>query len=185
MIRYSYPVAMATLLTGLLAAPWASAQDATRGTTAQPAASPVVVAPAPGYGPRDTVLEDRLVPNTELIAGGALLLGVTYGTSVVVAATSDRDADDSLYVPIAGPWINLAERGGCDSRFDDCTAETLNKVLLVADGIFQGVGALQIVGGFVFPKRQVVLARTASKPSVHVAPMLGASRIGLGAAGRF
>lgn len=190
MTRYSYPVAMATLLSGLVAATSASAQDARTTTTTTtmaapaPASSTVVVAPAPAYGPRDTVIEEKTVPNGELIASGAIMLGATYGASVIVAATSDHQGDNHLYVPIAGPWIDLADRGGCDATRDECDGETVNKVLLVADGIFQGVGALQIVGGFLFPKKQVV-AEAANKPGVRVAPMLGGGRLGVGAAGRF
>jgi len=216
MNRYSYPVAMATLLAGLAAGTTASAQDATSTTVttttqaapppppttststtvavtpapapaAAPAAAPaptVVMAPmATGYGPRDTVVEDRMVPNGELIASGAIMLGGTYAASVIVAATSDNEADRHLYVPIVGPWVDLGDRSGCDAGRTECDGETVNKVLLVADGIFQGVGALQIVGGFLFPKRQIV-AETA-KAGVHVAPMLGGGRLGVGAVGRF
>jgi len=138
---------------------------------------------ATGYGPRDTIVEDRMVPNGELIASGAIMLGGTYAASVIVAATSDNEADRHLYVPIVGPWVDLGDRSGCDAGRTECDGETVNKVLLVADGIFQGVGALQIVGGFLFPKRQIV-AETA-KAGVHVAPMLGGGRLGVGAVGRF
>jgi hypothetical protein len=52
-------------------------------------------------------------PNRELLHGGILALGVPYVASVVVAATSDRPEDKHLYIPVAGPWMDLANRSGC------------------------------------------------------------------------
>ena len=52
-------------------------------------------------------------PNRELLRGGILALGVPYAASVVVAATSDRSEDKHLYIPVAGPWMDLANRSGC------------------------------------------------------------------------
>ena len=52
-------------------------------------------------------------PNRELLHSGILALGVPYVASVVVAATSDRTEDKHLYIPVAGPWMDLANRSGC------------------------------------------------------------------------
>jgi hypothetical protein len=66
-------------------------------------------------------------------------------------------------------------------------------VLIVVDGIFQGIGALNIVGAFLFPeKRTVTVSLSApretrvSSLSLHVLPaQVGASAYGLAAVGTF
>jgi hypothetical protein len=81
----------------------------------------------------------------------------------VVAGFSDESSDKRLYIPVAGPWLDLAERD-CP----DCRHETANKALLVVDGIFQGLGALDIVGSFFVVEDRVTVARKAP-PSPTVA----------------
>ncbi|MGK3988430.1 hypothetical protein WME99_35635 [Sorangium sp. So ce136] len=104
---------------------------------------------------RDTVTITDSVPNRGLIWSGVAVLGTTYGISTVVATFSDEPADRALWVPVAGPWIDLGARGKCgDGR--KCDAEATNKVLLVADGLGQAIGALQILGGFIFPATRTV-----------------------------
>lgn len=129
--------------------------------------------------PRDVVVVEEKTPNFGLITAGAVMFGVPYTTSVIVAAASDRASDHSLYIPLVGPWIDLGRRGQCTTL--RCDGETGNKVLLVVDGIFQGVGALQMLGGFVFPSTRTV-TRTAG---VHVTPTAGLSSVGLAAFGSF
>ncbi|MGK3998481.1 hypothetical protein [Sorangium sp. So ce1024] len=104
---------------------------------------------------RDTVTITDSVPNRGLIWSGVAVLGTTYGISTVVATFSDEPADRALWVPIAGPWIDLGTRGKCGGD-RSCNAETTNKVLLVASGLGQAIGALQILGGFVFPAKRTV-----------------------------
>ena len=66
-----------------------------------------------------------------------------------------------------------------------CDSETVNKVLLVVDGIFQGIGALDIVGAFVFPETRTV-STAASQPRVMVAPAYwGRSGYGVSALATF
>jgi hypothetical protein len=130
----------------------------------------------------DTTIEES-VPNRGLIISGAVLLGATYGASAIVAATSDYEPDKDLYIPIAGPWINLAQRDDCDEiGAPPCRRETTYKVLLVADGIGQAVGALQIVGGFLFPAKRT--RRTVDTAFV-VTPRLSPEQLGLSAMGTF
>src|SRR5262249_20704658 len=129
--------------------------------------------------PRGYYVVEEKTPNLGLISSGAVMFGVPYAASVIVAAASDRSSDQHLYIPLAGPWMNLANRGTCvGSR---CENETGNKVLLVANGIFQGVGALEIVAGFLFPETRMVV-RTGG---VHVAPTVGLSSAGIAAYGAF
>ena len=98
-------------------------------------------------------------PNRQLLRSGTWTLGVSYVPALAVAIKSERHGDDYLYYPVVGPWLDLSHRGECST----CRNETLNQGLLVADGLFQGLGALQIVGAFLLPERHTV-------ETVRVAP---------------
>ena len=132
---------------------------------------------------RETVVTGG--PNSAMLSSGIFTFGVPYIASVVVAANSDLSADKNLYVPVVGPWTDLVNRPGCGGFGQrSCDGETANKVLLVADGIFQGIGALQIVGAFLMPETRTVTV--ASQPRIIVAPSsIGRSGYGLAAAGTF
>lgn len=133
-------------------------------------------------------------PNPTLLRSGAWTLGASYVPALVVAIKSERRGDDYLYYPVAGPWLDLAHRGECST----CRHETLNQALLVADGVFQGIGALQIVGSFLLPERPPMPgaekahhahAKSAdNKPSsikLRVRPIRLSSGYGLQATARF
>lgn len=87
------------------------------------------------------VVEDDEGPNAYLFSSGLITTGLSYTPALIVAINSDRDEDDYLYAPFVGPWLNLAARE--DSRKRDTT-------LLVVDGVFQTIGALQLIGAFIF-----------------------------------
>jgi len=93
----------------------------------------------------------------------------SYIPAVVVATVSPRDFDRPLYIPLAGPWIDLATRD-CP----DCRHETVNKVLLVGSGVFQAVGAINILGSLFFGGRRDYAADSSpTRPAVafSVAPV--------------
>jgi hypothetical protein len=115
------------------------------------------------------------VPNTPVIVTGSIMLGLAYTTSVAVAAKSELPADDNLYIPLVGPWLDLADRAGCAAGGNP--ACNSNKVLIVVDGVAQGLGAAQILGGFVFPARRVVSTRLTPTATRH--------GVGLTASGAF
>jgi hypothetical protein len=166
-----------------LTAVWSSAAFAADDAYGSPAttrgSAPQVIIGAPA---RDVVTYEEKGPNTALLSSGALMMGLSYGGSVVVAATSDRPEDQKLFIPLAGPWMDLSNRTPC--RGYDCGVnETVNKVLLVTDGIFQGVGALQILGGFLFPETRTVTR--AAKPGIHFTPTGGMGSVGIQAYGSF
>jgi hypothetical protein len=130
--------------------------------------------------PHDIVTIERTVPNAGLISSGVVTLGFSYGPSVIVAAASDRPEDKNLFIPLAGPWIDLANRKDrCVEGF--CPSDAPNQVLLVANGLFQGIGALEVLGGFLFPTRKTV-TRAAS---IGVRPHGGLHEVGLTAFGSF
>jgi len=141
----------------------------------------VVVESAP-----PAVESSGVLPNRSLLRSGVFTLGASYVPALVVAIESDRPADEHLYAPVVGPWLDLADREDCRG---DCDGETVNKVLLVADGIFQGIGALQILGSFVFPETRtgVTISKSDGTPAVAftVAPARVARGTGLVATGEF
>jgi len=142
----------------------------------RPSPPTVIVTPGPQ---RDVVTWQERVPNANLVAGGIFTLGLSYGTSVVVGAISDRPADQFLFVPVAGPWLNLASR---DCRSTPCgLGEAGNQVLLVTNGIVQAAGVLEIVAGFLLPETRTVTR----VGQVHVTPTGGPGSIGLSAHGAF
>ena len=122
-------------------------------------------------------------PNPSLLDSGLFALGVPYAISVVVAATSAHTGDNRLYLPVAGPWADLGNRGSCGGPGQTtCNAETSYKITLAADGMLQGIGALEIVGAFLFPETTV----TATEPHIAFSSgHIGTNGYGVAALGRF
>src|SRR5262249_47346884 len=118
------------------------------------------------------------------IASGLISFGISYGAAVVVAGTSDHQGDHHLYVPVIGPWLDLADRGNCDIDNTKCDSETTNKGLLGLDRLFQGAGVISTVAGVLTP---VDHGDTyVSDRKVHVTPVsFGKGAPGFAAFGRF
>ncbi len=169
------PVVAATALT------WSTASRAQGTTVVQAPPQTVVAQPAPvaeqaGYSG----------PNRALIATGLVTFGLSYIPGVIVAGESSQPADHHLYVPVAGPWLDLANRPACGPNNVGCDTENTNKVLLVVDGVFQGLGVLSVVAGFLSPEHEVVTAAEAQKPTLHFTPAeMGAGGVGAAAFGTF
>jgi hypothetical protein len=152
----------------------------------------VITQPAP-QAPTTVVARETgsAGPNGLLLHSGLFAFGVPYLASVVVASTSDRSEDKNLYIPVAGPWIDFANRGSCNSTTGDnrinepCAGETAYKVLLVADGIFQTIGAIEIISAFAFPTRTTVAAPQPTAPRVVVSPYYVGTGYGLSAFAKF
>lgn len=164
---------MKALTTGCLAA--AVALGASIGSTSIARADEVVIQKTP-----EPALESSgTLPNRGLLRSGVFTLGISYVPALVVAIESDRPSDDHLYAPIVGPWLDLANRNDdCDGG---CDKETVSKVLLVTDGVFQGIGALQIVGSLIFPETTSVttISKSDGTPAVTFA-LAPAGRSGSG-----
>lgn len=113
---------------------------------------------------------DRQRPNRPvLITGSAIFLG-SYATTVVAVAANDSQPDTSLYIPVVGPWLHLADRNGTEGK----TGQTL---LIGASGVTQAVGVgLMVASMFISEKKPVA---TISVGSVKMAVGPG------GAAGTF
>jgi hypothetical protein len=128
------------------------------------ATSPPPVAPAASEQVR------YVAPNVPMIASGVATFAIGYVPSVIVAAESPLPADRHLYIPIAGPWIDMADRPACGVGWIGCGKETGNKVLLGLDGVVQAIGVLATATGFLVPERTVVVTAQADKPSLHLTP---------------
>ncbi len=158
---------------------------------AQEVAPPVVATEpvAPSETRSETVTE-RGGPSMSALSSGVITLGATYGAAAIVAATSDRDSDHRMFVPVAGPWMALFDRGGCGGDAGrSCSTETAYNVLIVADGVGQALGAFMIIGAFLHPETRTTTHSTtalATKPVVRVLPAsFGGAGYGMQALGTF
>lgn len=126
--------------------------------------------------------ERQTWPNRPLLATGTALLGATYGASVIVAGTSDRDSDDKLYYPVVGPWMSLSDR---DCDVESCDNETLGTTLLIGSGVLQGVGALSMVMSLFIPETSTESWYLMGDEDFMVTPVAGTGEVGAAAIGRF
>jgi hypothetical protein len=125
-----------------------------------------------------------------LLGTGLFLLAVSYLPAVSVAASSTVAADQHLYAPIAGPWIDLAQRPACTPPMN-CDSEQTNRALLETTGILQGVGAFLTIVGLLTPDDTDTSSPSpkhsdeAKATTVHVAPASFGTGYGLAAFGKF
>jgi hypothetical protein len=128
--------------------------------------------------PRESItVYNKHVPNTPMLVGGAVLLGATYATTAAFVGANGKIGDHDLYIPIVGPWINLADR----SCVGDCPHDDRDKALIVASGIGQGAGALLGLVSFFVPEKVPAARIQAGPVKMIVAPTAG----GVGAVGTF
>jgi len=126
-------------------------------------------------------------PDVGLVASGIVVFGVAYVPSVVVAGASGLNADRTLVVPIAGPWIDFAARPPC-APATSCNQENTSRVLLVVDGVFQAVGALTVLDGLlsrVHESTTTTVARPITAPTLHLEPTHVGTGYGMAAIGSF
>jgi len=132
--------------------------------------------PPPG---ESTTVYQRHRPNTPLlITGGSLLVG-TYATTAAVSGANGPVADRDLYIPIVGPWINIADRS------TDRENNTRDTVLIAGSGVLQGVGALMLITSFFVPERVPAARISAGNVKMQVAPTASMGGGGVGAFGTF
>ena len=142
----------------------------------QPQQPVVIVNPEP-QAPRTTTIvqptesyEVHDAWNAPVFATGALVFAGSYGASAIVASTSDHPGADRLYVPVVGPWLALNDWGDCPIEQPRCDENTTEKVLLVADGVFQAAGVVTMITGLLSPTSHTVVQRTADAKSIKVRP---------------
>ena len=142
----------------------------------QPQQPVVVVNPQP-QAPPPTVVNTQNPEGTEVsdsynagvFATGALVFAGSYGASAIAAATSNHQGADRLYVPVVGPWLALNDWGSCPIGQAQCDSNTTDKVLLVADGVFQAAGLVTAITGLLVPTHHTVYTRMATN-KIKVTP---------------
>jgi hypothetical protein len=167
---------------------------------AAPAPQPIVVqqqptsttrtTAAPYYGTSGDRLTERTIekrPNRALLSTGTGIFVLSYGASVVAGAVSDREEDKRLFIPVVGPWMDLAQR---DCSGSACGGnEDLARAMIVTSGIAQGAGVLLALSSLIVPESTSVTERTttakAVKPKVTFSPVSYSAGAGVGAVGRF
>ncbi|HUS31004.1 MAG TPA: hypothetical protein VMZ53_20985 [Kofleriaceae bacterium] len=181
--------------------PYAPQQAPTTQQAPAPSTTTTVVAPAPQpqqpvvvvnpepRAPRTTVItrdpETTEVYdqwNAPVFATGALVFAGSYGAGAIVASQSEHPGADRLYVPVVGPWLALNDWGDCPIEQPRCDKNTTDKVLLVADGVFQAAGVITMVSGLLSPTHHTVTTtRTASNTKAKITP----THNGFAVVGRF
>ncbi len=151
----------------------------------------VAAPPAPPAPPPPSLEGSRSETKDTLLGTGLFLLAVSYLPAVSVAASSTVAADQHLYAPLAGPWIDLAQRPVCNPPAN-CEAEQTNRALLETSGILQGVGAFLTIVGLLTSDDDDTQWQTpkhvnaAKAEPVHVTPaQFGSAGYGVAAFGKF
>lgn len=122
---------------------------------------------------------ERAGPHRLLLTTGLATFGFGWSAALYVGATSTRDTDRGLVVPLAGPWIALGARGACEGGA--CGDEGTYKALLVADGVVEAGGAAQMILAFALRESRTDRTRTIEPP---LAWSIGPMRGGAGAIAR-
>jgi hypothetical protein len=173
------PIVLAVLLS---IAGRASAQDESQspppGPTAQatpspyghPASSLSPLQPQPSLEPQASpvVLGDQVqmaTPNRKLLWASSIAFAASYVPAVLVAVTSSNDSDRYLFIPIAGPWIDLAARSCTSLAAVQCPNATWNGIGLFVDGLFQLAGAIGTGLAFKIPESRTIPVRPAALPN--------------------
>lgn len=159
--------------------------------TSMPSAEPMMPAAPPAMEPTAMPAvppAQMMQPGRMLVATGALTLFASYLPALVVAATSDHRGDKALYVPLVGPWVDLAQRGCMAGERLHCGSTPMETAGLVIMGLSHLAGVVQIVAGLSMPDRPMVVmpATAKAKTTFGIAPAaLGRGGYGFAAAGQF
>jgi hypothetical protein len=128
---------------------------------------------------------------SKMLLAGLVVFSLSYVPAVYVGFGSPRDVDRPLMLPLAGPWIDLANRPGCAARplpnqppMDPCIGETASRTALVVSGVLQDLGLLFTIGGLpahsrIVPDREQSAVPAKRRPEVAIVPTLtGAIAVG-------
>lgn len=143
-----------------------------------PAPQQPVVVVNPDRAPARTTIIERDPETTEVVetwnapmfATGAIVFAGSYGASAIVASQSDHAGADRLYVPVVGPWLALNDWGDCPIEQPRCDQNTTDKVLLVADGVFQAAGVVTMVSSLLSPTHRTVQTRRVADNKTRITP---------------
>jgi hypothetical protein len=135
--------------------PSTTATTSTTTTTSAPFSTPI---DRPSY----ELKENRRPNRPLLITGGSIFVG-TYATTAIAVGANDSKPDRSLYIPVVGPWMHLADRDGTEGK----TGQTL---LIGASGVLQGVGVALMVASIIIPEKRSVGTISAGPVKMMVGP---------------
>lgn len=151
-------------------------------TTITAADTATAAAPVPMGAPpaRETItLRQSYRPNRPLLYTGSTMLLSSYAATAAVTATQnirDANGDQSLYIPVAGPWLHLAT-----------TSHTMRDTILIAgSGVAQGAGLLIGALSLIVPERVPAATIQAGGVRMNItATSFGRGSAGIGAVGQF
>jgi len=154
----------------------------------------VVVSPVPSPSGG----ERNVPPDMAVLMTGVAILAVGYAPSAFVPMQSDHKGDDYLYIPVIGPWLDLANRGCAGATIatadgpielesqQPCGTSPVERAALIASGILQGVGGLQIMGAFFVQQKPTLASGAPPMPRFAIVPtVFGTHGMGAMARGRF
>jgi len=141
------------------------------------AAPPLAAAPPPT---RETItVRQSYRPNRPLLYTGSTMLLSSYAATAAVTATQnirDADGDQSLYIPVAGPWLHLA----------NTSHSTQDTLLIAGSGVAQGAGLLLGALSLFVPEHVPAATIQAGGIKMNIsATSYGRGSAGIGAVGQF
>jgi hypothetical protein len=157
-------------------------------------AQSTTVVPPP---PIPVVAERSVLPNPTLLGSGAGTFVVGYAPGVVVGITSDHKGDDQLFIPVVGPWLDLGKRDCSGATVitnngprevasgENCGTSDIERAALIASGVVQGAGVLQMLASLFVPARRVDVVVGSRQPKFSVTPTYFRGGAGAMASGRF
>lgn len=128
-------------------------------------------------GPR--LRESSKLPNGPLLTTGLLTFFGGYATAFVTAAVSTRSDDRALYAPIVGPWIDIGTRR-CRFEGTACDTDDVERGLIIAMGIAQGIGLVLVGTSLVLPEKRIV-----ESAKIRFTPQFGPRNAGAAIVGTF
>jgi hypothetical protein len=190
-VLMSIRVSLAAASCGVLVALQPVSAEAQPSTGApQPPGPVVVVAPV-------VAEQHNVIPNPTLLRSGFGTLVLGYVPAVIGGIASDHKGDDNLFIPVAGPWIDLGTRNcsgatvlTSNGPYDlttrsNCGTSDIERAALITTGIVQGAGVLQMLGSLFVPDRQVKIVAASRLPRLVVTPTYFAGGAGAMASGTF
>ncbi len=171
----SQPVTTAPSSTPTSTTTTTSADDA----TASSSSATTTLSPPPTG--ESVVVYNKQRPNKALLITGSAFLVGTYVTTAALAGANGPDADKNLYIPVVGPWLNLADRTTANGRAGD----TRDTVLIAGSGVLQGAGAALLIASFFVPEKVPAARISAGNVKMQLTPTAGPGAGGLGAIGTF
>lgn len=188
----SAALALAALATPALArAQQAQPPPGAAAAAPAPAATVAVAgaAPAPATDDEITVRYPPSSARWRLLVAGLGITAVGYGASALIGGLWEGvPSGDMLFIPVAGPWIALAD-SGCGPTEEstpgegDCEAMIgVRAAIYVVDGLLQ-LGGLGLVAESIFITTE---SETAPAPvKAGVVPIVTPTVVGLGVGGTF